>query len=620
MTPTQTRTILLYGLSLVLLAMPFFASTGFFIIDEVVYVLSVQAFHAGQDLFVDNGYLGHPSEDAAMLGLLVPTENGLAPQYPAGLAVLGSVFFEVLGARGLLLINALAAVGTLFVTHMLALRFFQSVAVANLAVALWAVFSFMPEYAVGFWPHMVSIFSVLSAFYLFLRAIDEERPFLWAAASGLVLGAGLLFRVDGILLLSTIALVTVLYAQKPLVVFAGGLVGLAPVFAVMAWINSLKFGTLNPISYGHTAGSAVDPVKYISFAVIAGLATLGIWAIRVRGTVPEAVMRAPKSVAFVMVLAVAALVMLVPQLERVARIIVHGVYVLVIDARWINDPRPGAWTGADNTMFLWGMTKKALGQSLPWLGVLVALFILPTAKRRKSIVIVVLFVVLWSLPFILRVWHGGLGSNMRYFLPTVPLLSALCAWIILEIFERLETPARPLLVGAAITLAGTQTWTLFRESGTAGVQQVLSTYVLYAVVILTGIGVLFVRLRFLAGVAVGLGLAMSLANSLLDQRAAQARRGATYERAEVFAQMAGPILVYSAPESAVLANRKTDLISSIVPFDHDFADRDFVASALADGRRSFVPEVEYFQFSPWFEALSPTPQDVPERFLEIVQR
>jgi 4-amino-4-deoxy-L-arabinose transferase-like glycosyltransferase len=609
----------LYGLSLVLLAMPFFASTGFFIIDEVVYVLSVQAFHAGQGLFVDNGYLGHPSADATMLGLLVATENGLAPQYPAGLAVLGSVFFEVLGARGLLLINALAAVGTLFVTHMLALRLFQSVAVANLAVALWAIFSFMPEYAVGFWPHMVSIFSVLSAFYLFLRAIDEERPFLWAAASGLVLGAGLLFRVDGILLLSTIAFVTVLYAQKPLVVFAGGLVGLAPIFVVMAWINSIKFGTLNPISYGQSGGG-VDPARYISLAVIAGLATVAVWAIRSRGGLPDIVKRAPKATALVFCLLVLAAIFYVPTLQRVAEKLVRGVYVLVIDARWINDSRPGIWTGADSTLFLWGMTKKALGQSLPWLGLLAALFFVPTAKHRRSIVIVLLFAVLWSLPFILSSWHGGLGSNMRYFLPTVPLLSALCAWIILEIIARLENPVRPLVIGAAITLASTQAWVMFRESGAAGVQQVLSTYVLVAVVILACAGLLIERLRVLAGVAVGFGLAMSFANSVMDQSMAQARRAATHERAEAFAQMTGPILVYSAPETAVFADRQTDIISSIVPFDHEFADRDFVNSALSDGRRAFVPSVEFFQFSPWFEAVTPTPSDVPDRFFEIVAR
>jgi len=618
-TSTQTRTLLLYGLSLLLLVWPFFASTGFFIIDEVVYVLSVHAFHAGQGLFLSNGYLNHPSEDATMLGLLLPTENGLAPQYPAGLAILGSVFFEYLGAKGLLLINALAAVGTLFLTHMLAFRLFQNLAVANLSVALWAIFSFMPEYAVGFWPHMVSIFSVLLAFYLFLRAIDEDRPFLSACASGLILGAGLLFRLDGILLLGTIALVTVLYGKKPVLIFAGGLVGLVPVFLLMGWINSIKFGTFNPISYGQSGGG-IDPTKYITFAVVAGLATLTIWAVRLRGDVPAVVKRAPKMTALVLGLLLVAAVLLVPQLERLVRLLWRGFYVLVVDARWIADDRKGIWYGADNTMFLWGMTKKALGQSLPWLGVMVALFILPWAKHRRSVVIVLLFVVLWSLPFLLRAWHGGLGSNMRYFLPMIPFLSALCAWLILEILARLQNPARPLLIGAGIALASTQVWVMFRESGTAGVQQVLSTYILMAVVILTGAGLLVERLRVLGGIAVGLGLSMALANSVVDQSVAQTRRAATHERAEGFAQMTGPTLIYSAPENAVLADRKTEMISAIVPFDHDFADRDFVESALADGRRVFVPEIEFFQFSQWFEAVVPPQPEVPERFIEITQR
>ena len=616
---TQTRALLLYGLSVVLLVMPFFASTGFFIIDEVIYVLSVQAFHAGQGFFIDNGSQTYATEDIAMLGLLVPSAGGLVPQYPAGLAIVGSLFFEVLGARGLLLINALAAVGTLFVTHMLAMRLFDSEKVANFAVVLFAVFSFMPEFAVAFWPHMVSILSVSLAFFFFLRALDEPPAFAWAFASGLVLGGGLLFRLDGVLLLSTIALVTALYAQRPLSVFGGGALGMMPGFLLMAWINSIKFGTFNPISYGHTAGNAVDPTKYASFALVAGFATLVIWAIRMRGGVPRVAGIAPKVWGLVLVFAVILAALFVPQLERLLVRAVKGFYALMIDSKAIQDSRPGVWRGAENTLFLWGMTKKALGQSLPWLGMLAALFFLPTAERRRSITIILIFAALWSLPFILRIWHGGLGSNMRYFMPMLPALSALSAWVIVALLERVENPVRPIMIGVLIAIGAIQAWLMLRVSGAAGVQQILSTYVLYAVVVLVCVGLLVERARAGLGVAVGLSLAMALGNSLMDQAAAQDRRLATYEAAEAFSRVEGPVLVYSAPENAIYADRKTDVISAIAPFDNDGPDQLFVGRAIADGYRAFVPTAA-LQIFPGFEAVSPSPEGLPAPFSEIVAR
>ncbi|NNC54471.1 MAG: hypothetical protein HKO07_01980, partial [Pseudomonadales bacterium] len=387
-----------------------------------------------------------------------------------------------------LLINALAAVGTLFATHLVALRLFDSMKVANIAVALFGVFSFMPEFAVAFWPHMVSILSVTLAFYFFLRALDEAPAFLWAIASGLALGGGLLFRLDGVLLLSTIALVTALYAQKPLMVFAGGAFGLMPGFALMAWINSVKFGTFNPISYGHTAGAAVDPTKYAGFAAVAGLVTLVIWAVRVRGGVPRVPGITPRLVAFLVVLGLVVAVVFVPQVERLVMRVAKGFYALMIDSRAIEDTRPGVRRGAENTWFFGGMMKKALGQSLPWLGVLAALVVLPTAQQRRSIMIVLIFAVLWSLPFILRSWHGGLGSNMRYFMPMLPVLSALSAWVIAALLERIDNPARPVLAGVLLGFGAMYAWLMLRASGVAGVQQVLSTYVLFAVVVLVCAG------------------------------------------------------------------------------------------------------------------------------------
>ncbi len=611
MNATTTRAVLLYGLSGLLLILPLVASTGFFIVDEVLYFLSVHAFHSGDGLLVDNGSRVFSSGDLSMLNLLVRTDNGFAPQYPAGFAIVGSLFFEIFGARGLILINALAAIGALFVTHLLALRLFQSMAVANLSVALFAIFSFMPEYAAGYWPHMVSILSVTSSLYLLLRAIDYEAPFWWAAGSGLVLGGGLLFRLDGVFLLSTIALLTVLYAKNPLLVFAGGLVGMLPGLAFLSATNAIKFGRLNPISYGTNDGAASYPKTYIIFAVVAGVATLAVWAVRSRGGLPK-----PWGVVLAVIAVVAILIL--PQTEKLVQLLVRGTSALFIDSTSIVDVRSGVQLQSDGTLSFWGLSKKALGQSLPWLGVLAALLILPKTDHRRSISIILIFSILWSLPFVLRIWHGGLGSNMRYLLPILPALSALAAWIMLQIADRLENPVRTITIGAVIAFGMVQGWLLLAESGGPGVQQILSTYVLIAVAALVCIGLLIEKLRPASGVAVGLGLAMALMNSFSDQLAGQARRALTHDIAMDFAQITDPVVIYGAPEISVFAPAKTKALSAFVPFTKASFDKVFVAEALAADYRVIMPDTMLGMLGKTFEVLKPTPDDVPEQFSEIV--
>ncbi|MEP5761492.1 MAG: hypothetical protein ABJ327_19675 [Litoreibacter sp.] len=608
---TTLRFVLLFGLSGLLLVGPFVVSTGFFTIDEVVYFLSAHAFSGGQGFFVDNGVPQFASPDLTMLTFLVLMPDGLTVQYPGGFAVVGSLFFDAFGARGLLLANALAGVGTLFVTHKLALRLFQSMAAANLAVALCAIFSFMPEYAVGYWPHMISVLSVTLALYLFVHALDPDAPFKWAFASGLVLGAGLLFRVDGLLLLSTIALVTALYASNPVRVFGGGVLGMLPGLALSSAINSIKFGTLNPISYGPSGEGWADPTTYLLFAGVAAIATLAVWGLRLRGGLP-------KIWALVLVGIAVAAIFALPQVERQVLRLVRGILALWIDSKTIIDTRPGVESGPDGTQFFWGMSKKALGQSLPWLGLIAALLVLPKAAYRRSISIVLIFVALWSLPFLLRSWHGGLGSNMRYLLPVLPALAALVGWIIVEVAGRLKTPVPTMVLGGMLAFGLQQIWLMSTTSGLAGFQQILASYVLFAVAIAVCVGLLIDRLAPVAGVAVGLGLGMAFLNGIADFSQSQHKRSIAYDLSSQFSQITDRVVVYGSPENVVYTPAKTNAIAAVVPFANSSFDHDFIQAALAENHRVIMANNIIVRLSEAFEALAQTPSDVPAGYSEIV--
>ena len=105
------------------------------------------------------------------------------------------------------------------------------------------------------------------------------------------------------------------------------------------------------------------------------------------------------------------------------------------------------WEGVpDGTRSFWGLSKKALGQSLPWLGLL-ALLLRPQLwqGRSRSFTCALIFTALFMLPFLIRSWHGGMSSNMRYFLPALPVLSILAATLIHDLLDRDEARAANLI-------------------------------------------------------------------------------------------------------------------------------------------------------------------------------
>ena len=123
-------TVLLTILGLFLVAGAFWVSTGFYIIDEVVYVFAAETFLKTQGFFLENGYNEFGSRDLRWIDLLVHRTEGLTAQYPAGSAVVGAGLISVLDLRGILLFHALCVAGSAFVTRALALKLFKDEKIA----------------------------------------------------------------------------------------------------------------------------------------------------------------------------------------------------------------------------------------------------------------------------------------------------------------------------------------------------------------------------------------------------------------------------------------------------------------------------------------------------------
>jgi len=556
--------VLLAGLVLIIAAC--FSADGLFNIDELIYYLGAESFARTGSLLVENGYQTYASPDL-QVWFLAAGPHGLTPQYPAGTAVLGGLFVKVLGVRGLMVLNALAAAGVLWLTHRLSLRLYDSPTVALIAVVILVCGSFFVEYALGVWPHMIATFFVVLALLLAVRAAEQSaRQAFWPAVlSGLAIGAGLLFRADVILILPPIAALLVLFAVAPVRAMLGGMVGLVPGATLSAWANAFKFGTWNPLSYGVSDSNAgVNLASHLT----AGAAMLIVFAMLVaaRYMTWDRRMRLPIAV---LALAGVAACVYVPPLNALAMRYLTGFRALALDMTLVHDSRPGIEYLPNGLVSFWGLAKKSLVQSLPWLGILGLLILRPwPEEHRRGHLVLLLSVGLFTLPFMLQSWHGGFGSNMRYFLPAVPMLAILVAAIAAELAATEGVPPRIAAVGALLGIALGLAWISFAPTGGGGAQQILPLYAFGAL----GLMSLPAAVPKLSASAMARALQLGLAACIgigaveglyIDLRVSQDRRQVVASMSELLAGYDRPNLFYGQMDFfAFQAGRPDGLIAA----------------------------------------------------------
>ncbi|MBL4540843.1 MAG: hypothetical protein JKP97_03415 [Rhodobacteraceae bacterium] len=442
------------------------------VIDEAIYYAAAHSLAESGSLIVANGW-EQWGVDALRLRFMTAGPNGLAPQYPPGAAFLAAPLMPDFGMRALVLVNAVAAAATLFVTFALARAAFGRADVA-LGAALLLIFgTFWLEFTVGIWPHALATLCVTTALWASFRGLSATgyRGLWWAGAAGLATGAGAMVRVDSVLVLPALATATILFAPRHLLMLAAGIAGTLPAAGAMSLINQFKFGSWSPLSYGVAEGG-VALTGHSRAIVVVLLALNALLLIRRAGWRPSR--RALWLGAAVLAAGVAAW----PPTREAAWAVLSGGYKLVADARLLSGPeivdRPG-------TRYFWGLPKKALGQSMPWIGFLIALFWLPMKPAdARAVAILAIACVLWILPFSFTAWYGGYGANMRYFLPVLPVLAVLGAWLWAECAERTGAGLSALIIGVISGAALLVGWYFLHPTGYGGTQQALPLILLGA--------------------------------------------------------------------------------------------------------------------------------------------
>ena len=411
----------------------FFAPAGFLTTDEFIYTAMTDRLVNAGTFFFANGYQETPSPTLRLL-FLTPTAHGLTPQYPAGFAFLAAPFFMLGGVRGMLFLNALAAIGLFAVTYRLAKVLFEDDELALNAALILGLATFIADYAFAILPHaLAGLFMVTAVYFTALGVHRNTRTKTNLLLAGLMLGIGINIRVDVIIVAPVLAAWLIGSARAPAIKVATLALGMIPGLAAASWLNYLKFGSLSPITYGREAAArAGDPTSMAAYY------DYGLVPVLIAGVLVVIAMGSPKvrdlflglRGFLIAALGLAALA-LIPLTGGPTLRVLKGLYVLLIDLQSYDyvEGYSGLSTLVEGKWILFsGNVKKALFESLPYAGFMA----LPLAKifeqrDRASYVLCALLPFTWFAFFAIDQWHGGQSTNMRYFSTQLPYLAILAA-------------------------------------------------------------------------------------------------------------------------------------------------------------------------------------------------
>ncbi|MEO1028307.1 MAG: hypothetical protein AAFX02_04545 [Pseudomonadota bacterium] len=433
---------LLIALTILTLVMSFLMPLAPFTIDEATYAEMARAMAEQGALSISPS--DRVAEAPTLLRTFTHNVTGEAmPQYPSGYAVIAAPFYAAMGLRGLILLNAISFLAATYLTWRIGRHLYQTPEVALYGTLIFAGGSFASNYAVGIWPHMLTLALVLAGIERLAAAphLRERSQWLAYAGAGLALGAAVNLRVDVILAMLG-ALIWIRLFSEPgkrhlAIIF---IVGLLPGLLIAASLNQAKFEIFSPLAYGPPDANEVSDrywLQYLIVGVTLPLLLLLDFSRSWTGYVTGALRR--RRVLMGVTGAALLAILIIPPLRKLA----WNIYVLTADVQRIDVAKfySGMFRNDAGFISFRGEEKTALLQSLPFLGLLIVPIFAFLRKRDASAHALSFGMIAGPVLFYaLTQWHGGFSFNMRYFLPALPFISLLTGYAIqhLLVHERLD--------------------------------------------------------------------------------------------------------------------------------------------------------------------------------------
>lgn len=451
----DTKNSIFLGLFLAFALLVVIAPTTPFTIDDTIYIVMAEAMAERGSLYANDplAILNAP-EMLESSDLIHRIDGNAVPQYPGGYALLAAPFFMLFGVKGLILMNALSGAASLWLTYLIAIRLYDDRTVARNAVLILGLATFFSGYVFSIWPHITSLALTLGGSYLTLK-INDERHRVWLAlAAGLLFGASVNIRIDGIIPAIAAFFWLRLFARPSDRLSAVALLaGLAPGLFLAAFMNFEKFGVFQPFFYGQTSGLA-SASRYIPIAIAGTIALIGALVIDVSHPRMKRLLNLRPTT---MALCVAVILLAGFTVAGAFFLgLIRGTYNLVVDMQAFdpNKIRPGIVKNEFGHWSYWGIPKKALLQSLPFATLLVMPVTDFLRARNVSAHGFSLLMIAGVIAFFsMNAWHGGMTFNMRYFIPAVPFIAILTATSLNALLAKIEnfsdTLLRSIIAGAA---------------------------------------------------------------------------------------------------------------------------------------------------------------------------
>jgi hypothetical protein len=391
-----------------------FVVPGIFTVDENNYLINVLALRRGH-VTVTNTTGFSPSRellffDPGPWGRSV-TDTPVASTAPPLYAFLALPFVWA-GWRGLVALNTLSYLATIAMVFLYTRHYASAILTPWVAAATFALGGFSIEYALGLWPHSLSV-ALCTGGVFALGALIESGRVRLSVIAGFLLALATGVRYQNIVFFMAGGVAIVLWASsrwRTLIFYA---LAAFPPIVVSSAVNHVRLQSWNPISKGEgyfnvpliqqSASSWLDPV-IMFWARVANYSTRPV-----------------------------------PPNEGFEGWFVHD-----------------ALTQAN--LMLGIVQKKALLQSAPWAIVSLMLFVLvwlPNHKRSGSqrrqlqILSLVTFAILGALALSGVRRDDGLSFNQRYLLEIVPLAAVAFAFAL----DGVVLLRWPVLVGGLFTTA-----------------------------------------------------------------------------------------------------------------------------------------------------------------------
>lgn len=429
---------------------------GFLVIDEVIYEWMARDLHATGGMALQTGFAETPSPELYHALHMRVRDGNVYAQYPQLFALLAAPFVGALGLYALIALNSVAFAGVVGLCWALAWELFADARRAWAACFILVFGTFSWEYSQQAWPHSFATLFSTAALYLALLGLRSAgRRAAWLAfAAGLVTGLGIGIRLDVVFVLPCIVLPFAFASPVRLREILSVLVGAAPCLAALGAVNSIKFGTWNPLAYGPTA---VDSNQHVPFGLSAFLAA-GVLVVWVFSRPSLRLNRRRRSrLIGVVGLIVVAVIAASPSVRGALATHTRTLAAFLGDLRLLpsDQPMPAMEHSRSGAVMYIGAYKKAVLQSTPYLAALLLPLLEVIRSPRRS----------WELAYLLQLpvvtavgltafsFHGGLCLNMRYFLPIFPVSSILVVWVVNELLPKVEFRSTFGVLGIAAAAA-----------------------------------------------------------------------------------------------------------------------------------------------------------------------